>query len=67
MTKAYLINPNELIRDYNEVVDKAQKIAIFTIGIELQKKEIEDLQLYIDKLSVQREEFATKNNGNEEI
>lgn len=65
MTKAYLINPNELIRDYNEVVDKAQKMAIFTIGIELQKIEIEDLQLYIDKLSVQREEFATKNNGNE--
>jgi len=65
MTQAYLINPNELIRDYNEVVDKAQKIAIYTIGIELQKKEIEDLQLYIDRLSVQREEFATKNNGNE--
>lgn len=38
MTKASLINPNELIRDYNEVVDKAQKIAIYTIGIELQKR-----------------------------
>ncbi|WP_299212548.1 hypothetical protein [uncultured Dokdonia sp.] len=65
MTKAYLINPNELIRDYNEVIDEAQKKTFFTVGIELQKEEIDNLQTYIDKLSVQRKEFAEKNNGNE--
>jgi len=65
MTKAYLINPNELIRDYNEVIDEAQKKTFFTVGIELQKEEIDNLQTYIDKLSVRRKEFAEKNNGNE--
>jgi len=65
MTKAYLINPNELIREYNEVIDEAQKKTFFTVGIELQKEEIDNLQTYIDKLSVQRKEFAEKNNGNE--
>jgi hypothetical protein len=65
MTKAYLINPNDLIRDYNEVIDEAQKKAFFTIGIELQKEEIDNLQIYIDELSAQRKEFATKNSGNE--
>lgn len=65
MTQVYLINPNELIRDYNEVINKAQKIAVFTIGIELQKKEIENLQEYIDNLSKQKKEFESKNNGNE--
>lgn len=65
MTKAYLINPNELIRDYNEVIDEAQKMAIFTVGIELQKKEIENLELYINELSAQKKDFASKNNENE--
>lgn len=58
MTKAYLINPNKLIRDFNAVIYESEKKTFFTIGIELQKEEIDNLQLYINKLSSQKKEFA---------
>ena len=39
--KAFIENPNLLIKEFNEVASRIQKKTFITIGIEIQKEEIE--------------------------
>lgn len=57
---AYFTNPNDLLHDFNVAMEVAQKKAIFSVGIEIQKDEINSLDLYLDKLSNQKKEFSEK-------
>lgn len=57
---AYFTNPNDLLYDFNVAMEVAQKKAIFSVGIEIQKDEINSLDLYLDKLSNLKKEFSEK-------
>ena len=63
--KVFLENPNLLIREFNEMASIAQKKAFITIGIEIQKEEIETLKNYIKDLSGLKKKFVEKNLENE--
>lgn len=54
----YFTNPNDLLYDFNVAMEVAQKKAIYTVGVEIQKDEIANLDLYLDKLSNQKKEFS---------
>jgi hypothetical protein len=57
---AYFTNPNDFLHDFNVAMEIAQKKAIYTIGIEIQKDEIASLDLYLDKLSNQKKDLSEK-------
>jgi hypothetical protein len=57
---AYFTNPNDLLYEFNEAMQIAQKKAIFTVGIEIQKEEIENLNGYLENLSNRKKEFSEK-------
>lgn len=40
--KVFIENPNLLIKEFNEVASVAQKKAFITIGIEIQRTEIDN-------------------------
>jgi hypothetical protein len=63
--KAFTVNPNLLIEEFNEVASIAQKKAFITIGIEIQKEEIENLGIYRKKLFDLKQDFAKKKLENE--
>ncbi|MFK7050201.1 hypothetical protein FLACOL_00170 [Flavobacterium columnare] len=58
-------NPNLLISEFNEMASIAQKKAFITVGIEIQKEEIETIQNYIQNLNSLKKEYANKNFENE--
>ena len=63
--KAYVTNPDLLIKEFNEVATRAQKKAFITIGIEIQKEEIENLKIYRNHLSLIKEDFKKQKLENE--
>lgn len=65
MTNAYFQDPNELISEFNEIIEQAEQKAIFTVGIELQKSEISKLNDYQKDLNKRKEIFAKKNQEND--
>lgn len=48
--KAFIENPNLLIKEFNEMAAIAQKKAFITVGIEIQKEEIETIKSYRSEL-----------------
>ena len=63
--KVFFENPEPLIKEYNEMAAIAQKKAFITIGIEIQKDEIEVIKIYINDLSILKKEFVAKKLENE--
>lgn len=63
--ETYIINPNLLIKEFNEVVSIAQKKAFITIGIEIQKEELENLKNYRRELFDLKQDFITRKLENE--
>jgi hypothetical protein len=63
--KAFMENPNLLIKEFNEVAQIAQKKAFITIGIEIQKEEIENIKKYSQKLSELKQDFVHRKLENE--
>jgi hypothetical protein len=61
----YFIDPNELIKEFNEIINIAQKKAFLTVGIEIQKDEIENLENYQQHLAKKKKEFVEKRYENE--
>lgn len=53
----YFINPNILIKEFNEIILPAEKKCFLTVGIEIQKEEIETLNIYINNLTEQKKKF----------
>ena len=45
--KVFIENPNLLIKEFNEMASIAQRKAFITVGIELQKEEIETIKNYM--------------------
>lgn len=63
--KVFIEYPNLLINEFNELVAVSQKKAFITVGIEIQKEEIETLKNYRIDLSKLKKEFVGKNLENE--
>lgn len=63
--KVFLENPNLLIREFNEMAQVAQRKAFITVGIEIQKEEIETLTNYRNKLKELKKQFVERNLENE--
>jgi len=63
--KVFLENPNFLINEFNEMAAIAQRKAYITVGIEIQKEEIETLKNYRDELNELKKEFVKRNLENE--
>jgi len=63
--KAFLENPNLLIKEFNEMAAIAQKKAFITVGTEIQKEEIEIIKSYRSKLSDLKKQFIERNLENE--
>lgn len=63
--QAFFINPQPIINEYNEIIAISQKKSFITIGIEIQKQEIEYLDNYISKLKKLKQEFVSKELENE--
>jgi hypothetical protein len=63
--KAFIENPNLLIKEFNEVASIAQRKAYITIGIEIQKEEIESLKCYRKDLSDLKKDFVKRKLENE--
>lgn len=63
--KVFIENPNLLIKEFNEVASVAQKKAFITIGIEIQKEEIESLKSYRKDLSDLKKDFVERKLENE--
>lgn len=61
----FIENPNLLIKEFNEVASRVQKKAFITIGIEIQKDEIENLQSYRQELSKLKEDYKKRELENE--
>jgi hypothetical protein len=59
--KPFLENPSLLIKEFNEMAAISQSKAFITIGIEIQKEEIEILKNYRDELNKLKKEFARRN------
>lgn len=58
-------NPKLLIDEFNQMAAIAQKKAFLTVGIEIQKEEIETIQNYLKELSELKSEFVKKDLENE--
>lgn len=63
--KAFLENPNLLIKEFNEMAQVAQRKAFITVGIEIQKEEIETLTKYRNELKELKKQFVERNLENE--
>ena len=63
--KVFLENPNLLIKEFNEMASIAQKKTFITIGIEIQKEEIETIEKYRNDLSNLKKQFIERNLENE--
>lgn len=61
----FIENPKLLIDEFNQMAAIAQKKAFITIGIEIQKEEIETIQNYLKELSELKSEFVKRNLENE--
>jgi len=65
MIQAFLENPVLLINEFNELIDTSQAKAFITVGIEIQKDEIEVLNNYEQELIKLKKEFAERRLENE--
>lgn len=63
--KVFLENPNLLIKEFNEMAQIAQREAFITVGIEIQKEEIEILTNYRNELKELKKQFVEINLENE--
>jgi hypothetical protein len=63
--KVFLANPNLLINEFNEMAASAQKKAFITVGIEIQKEEIETIKNYRNELSNLKTQFVERKLENE--
>lgn len=63
--KVFLENPNLLIKEFNEMAQIAQRKAFITVGIEIQKEEIETLTNYRNELKELKKQFVERNLENE--
>jgi hypothetical protein len=63
--KVFIENPNLLIKEFNEMASIAQRKAFITIGIELQKEEIETIKNYRKDLSNLKKQFVERKLENE--
>lgn len=63
--KVFLENPNLLIKEFNEMAQVAQRKAFITVGIEIQKEEIETLTNYRTELKELKKQFVERNLENE--
>jgi hypothetical protein len=63
--KVFLENPNLLIKEFNEMAQVAQRKAFITVGIEIQKEEIEILTNYRNELKELKKQFVERNLENE--
>jgi hypothetical protein len=63
--KNFFENPNLLIEEFNEVALTAQKKAYITIGIEIQKEEIDNLKKFREELLPLKVEFIERKLENE--
>jgi len=61
----FIENPNLLIHEFNEVVSIAQRKTFITIGIEIQKEEVEILANYRDDLKNLQRDFVGRHLENE--
>lgn len=61
----FIENPNLLIEEFNKMIAVSQKKAFITIGIEIQKEEIEILINYRNELNELKKEFLNRNLENE--
>ncbi|WP_121965723.1 hypothetical protein [Myroides sp. N17-2] len=57
----FIQNPQLLIDEFNKMVFIAQKKAILTIAIEIQKEEIKTIESYLKELKDLKREFVNKN------
>lgn len=62
---AFIENPNLLIKEFNELIDVSQTKAFITVGIEIQKTEIETLNQYRLDLLELKKEFVSRGLENE--
>ncbi|MBW7914044.1 MAG: hypothetical protein H3C54_10205 [Taibaiella sp.] len=63
--KIFLENPNLIIKEFNEMAAIAQKKAFITVGIEIQKEEIEVIKNYREELSKLKKQFVERKLENE--
>jgi len=63
--KVFIENPNLLIKEFNEVASRVQKKAFITIGIEIQKEEIDGLKNYLKELAELKQDFIKRQLENE--
>lgn len=63
--QAFFENPKLLIDEFNELIDVSQTKAFITVGIEIQKEEIEVLEQYCKDLTELKEGFVARNLENE--
>lgn len=63
--KVFIENPNLLIKEFNEVASRVQKKAFITIGIEIQKEEIDNLKNYRKELLQLKEGLKKRQLENE--
>lgn len=61
----FIKNPNLLIKEFNDVASRVQKKAFITIGIEIQKNEISNLQNYRNELADLKKDFQNRKLENE--
>lgn len=63
--KVFLENPNLLIKEFNEMAQVSQRKAFITVGIEIQKEEIETLTNYRSELKELKKQFVERKFENE--
>jgi hypothetical protein len=63
--KVFLENPNLLIKEFNEMAAIAQKKAFITVGLEIQKEEVEILKSYRKALNEIKNAFVERQLENE--
>lgn len=63
--KIFTVNPNLLIEEFNKISAIAQKKAFITVGIEIQKEEIETIKAYRSNLANKKKQFAERKLENE--
>lgn len=61
----FIENPNLLIEEFNKMSAISQKKAFITVGIEIQKEEIEILENYRKELNNLKKDFVVRNLENE--
>lgn len=63
--KVFLENPNLLIKEFNEMASIAQRKTFITVGIEIQKEEIETIKNYRNDLFNLKKQFIERKLENE--